>query len=201
MPKIGVSEERRRQLTSSARRAIAAKGMAQATLRDVAVDAGVSTGIVSYYFDGKRDLLRAAVRAAADDFAQRAEKTDSGAVSPWERLDAHVAAQFEGSEKRRRSALAFWAECWSEAARAEDVRLVHRDHFRDWCAHLASIIRAGQAAHAMDETRSADDLAAFVACALDGLWLHSVISRESAPRARIRDLTSEMLRRLLAPPG
>ncbi len=200
MPKIGGSDERRRQLTSSARRVIAAKGAANATLRDVAADAGVSTGIVSYYFNGKRDLLRAAVRAAADDFSRRVEKTSS-AINPWERLDAHVAALFEGSEKRRRQELAFWAECWSEAARAEDVRLVHRDHFKDWCAHLASIIHDGQTARVMDATRSADDLAAFVACALDGLWLHSVISREVAPRARIRDITLALVRKTLAPDG
>ncbi len=199
MPKIGVSDERRRQLTSSARRIIAAKGAAQATLRDVAVDAGVSTGIVSYYFGGKRELLRAAVRAAADDFSRRVEKTEAAAMGPWERLDAHVAALFEGPEKRRRRELAFWAECWSEAARADDVRLVHRDHFKDWCAHLASIIKEGQAAHVMDTTRSADDLAAFVACALDGLWLHSVISREAAPRGRICDITLALVRRILAP--
>ena len=199
MPKIDVSDERRRQLTSSARRVIAAKGAVNATLRDVAVDAGVSTGIVSYYFDGKRALLRAAVRAAADDFSRRVEKTGSAATDPWARLDAHVSALFEGSEKRRRQELAFWAECWSEAARADDVRLVHRDHFKDWCAHLASIIRAGQKARVMDATRDADDLAAFVACALDGLWLHSVISRETAPSARLGDLTSELLRRALAP--
>lgn len=199
MPKIGVSEERRRQITSSARRVIAAKGAVQATLHDVAVDAGVSTGIVSYYFDGKRELLRAAVRAAADDFSRRVERTESGAGGPWERLEAHIAALFEGSEKQRRQELAFWAECWSEAARADDVRLVHRDHFKDWCAHLASIISAGQAAHVMDTTRSAADLAAFVACALDGLWLHSVISREAAPRGRIRDVTLALVRRMLAP--
>ena len=199
MPKTGAGDERRRQLTSSARRVIAAKGAAEATLRDVAADAGVSTGIVSYYFDGKRELLRAAVRAAADDFSRRVEKTESAATDPWERLDAHVAALFEGSAKRRRQELAFWAECWSEAARTDDLRLVHSDHFRDWCAHLASIIRAGQGARVMDATRSAGDLAAFIACALDGLWLHSVISRETAPPERIGDLTSELMRRLLAP--
>ncbi len=199
MPKLDVSDERRRQLTSSARKVIAAKGTAHATLRDVAVDAGVSTGIVSYYFDSKRDLLRAAVRAAAEDFSRRVDKTDSAETDPWTRLDAHVSALFEGSEKRRRQELAFWAACWSEAARADDVRLVHRDHFQDWCAHLASIIRAGQEARVMDATRGADDLAGFVACALDGLWLHSVISRETAPPTRLGDLTSELLRRVLAP--
>ena len=52
-----VERERRVQLTSAAARVIARKGYEAATLRDVADEAGTSTGTLNYYYHGKDDLF------------------------------------------------------------------------------------------------------------------------------------------------
>jgi len=56
-----VVEDRREQIMDAAMRVFAQKGFARATNRDVAREAGITTGLIYYYFKSKEDLLRAAL--------------------------------------------------------------------------------------------------------------------------------------------
>ena len=47
---------------------IARKGFARTTLADVAKEARVSYGVVSFYFGSKEELLLATLRCLADEF-------------------------------------------------------------------------------------------------------------------------------------
>lgn len=58
-PKVG--EDRRAQIIDAAMRVFAQKGFARATNRDVAHEAGITTGLIYYYFASKEDLLKAAL--------------------------------------------------------------------------------------------------------------------------------------------
>ena len=54
-----IEAARRAQIIDCAAEAIAELGFAQASLAQIAKRAGVSTGVISYYFAGKDDLIRA----------------------------------------------------------------------------------------------------------------------------------------------
>jgi len=56
-----VVEDRREQIIDAAMRVFAQKGYVRATNRDVAREAGITTGLIYYYFKSKEDLLRAAL--------------------------------------------------------------------------------------------------------------------------------------------
>jgi AcrR family transcriptional regulator len=56
-PKI--VEDRREQIIDAALRVFAQKGFSRATNRDVAREAGITTGLIYYYFENKDALLRA----------------------------------------------------------------------------------------------------------------------------------------------
>src|SRR5215475_13433540 len=56
-----VVEDRREQIIDAALRVFAQKGFARATNRDVAQEAGITTGLIYYYFKSKEDLLKAAL--------------------------------------------------------------------------------------------------------------------------------------------
>lgn len=58
-PRVG--EDRREQIINAALRVFAQKGFARATNRDVAHEAGITTGLIYYYFASKEDLLKAAL--------------------------------------------------------------------------------------------------------------------------------------------
>ena len=62
MPKQVDHDERRRHIGAAVLRLIATRGLAAASLRNVAAEAGVSMGTVQHYFTTKQEML---------DFAQR----------------------------------------------------------------------------------------------------------------------------------
>ena len=77
-----VEEERREQLIAAAARVIARSGYDAATVRDVAREAGVSTGVIAYYFEGKDDLFAHVLRAASRAFRARLESARDAAETP-----------------------------------------------------------------------------------------------------------------------
>lgn len=54
-----VVEDRREQIIDAAMRVFAQKGFVRATNRDVAREAGITTGLIYYYFENKESLLKA----------------------------------------------------------------------------------------------------------------------------------------------
>lgn len=56
-------EDRRTQILDAAMRVFAQKGFSRATNRDVAREAGITTGLIYYYFENKEALLQAVLEA------------------------------------------------------------------------------------------------------------------------------------------
>ncbi|MEV4154747.1 TetR/AcrR family transcriptional regulator [Nocardia salmonicida] len=71
MPRLADHEERRRSITSAARRVIVRGGLEAATFQSVAAEAGVSVRSVQYYFGTKREFLLATHRAVVEDSGAR----------------------------------------------------------------------------------------------------------------------------------
>ncbi len=57
MPKLGMKEIRKGQVIDATRKCIVEKGVLELSIKDVAREAGVSTGIIYHYFENKQDLL------------------------------------------------------------------------------------------------------------------------------------------------
>ena len=62
MPKIVDHDARRAEIVSAVWRVISRDGMASATTRNIAKEAGCSNGILSHYFSDKSELLHAALQ-------------------------------------------------------------------------------------------------------------------------------------------
>ncbi len=112
-----VEEERREQLIAAAARVIARSGYDAATVRDVASEAGVSTGVIAYYFDGKDDLFAHVLRTASREFRARLERARAGAETPRERLLALAEAATPADDEGAPRAHALWIDFWARAAR------------------------------------------------------------------------------------
>jgi AcrR family transcriptional regulator len=54
-------EDRRAAILDAALRVFAAKGFTKATNKDIALEAGIATGLIYYYFTSKEDLFRSLV--------------------------------------------------------------------------------------------------------------------------------------------
>jgi AcrR family transcriptional regulator len=65
MPRLVDHAQRRHQLAAAACAVVARAGLAGLTMRDVAAEARCTTGMVTHYFDDKRQLLLAALEEAS----------------------------------------------------------------------------------------------------------------------------------------
>ena len=64
MPKIVDVEQRRAELADAAARLIARSGIEAATMREVAAEAGLTTGALTHYFADKHELLLTTFQAS-----------------------------------------------------------------------------------------------------------------------------------------
>ncbi|MGO1315864.1 MAG: TetR family transcriptional regulator, partial [Cellulomonadaceae bacterium] len=110
MPKIVDHDARRREIVEACLRVVSRAGLAAATTREIASEAGVSHGIIAHYFTGKDEILRAALQRSYEQLAERIDLDVSGlsGVTALHRA-AHDALPI-GEEDRtgEQIELAFW---------------------------------------------------------------------------------------------
>lgn len=97
MPKDGNT---RKQLIDAAYQVLASVGYEAASIKEIAKQAGVSPGLVHYYFANKEELLSAVVHEATDDYCARMEQirqavphenlTDTMLAELMERVKTHA---------------------------------------------------------------------------------------------------------------
>jgi DNA-binding transcriptional regulator YbjK len=84
-------ERQRDKIVSAATAVIARNGLQATRLRQVAIEAGLSTGSILYYFSGFDEVLVAAVRAAGAEYCTGRQERIDGEPDPCSALDALVA--------------------------------------------------------------------------------------------------------------
>ncbi|MDG2336286.1 MAG: SRPBCC family protein [Myxococcota bacterium] len=113
-------ERRRRQLVDAAIESIATYGLSRTTIARVAGLAGLSTGIVNFYFQGKDALLLATLETVdAQYLLRQRDAIRDYSADPVGRLNAMIAAAFD-PEICIPSRVAVWAAFWGEAGSRDD---------------------------------------------------------------------------------
>ncbi len=115
---------RRQQLIEAAMRSIAEHGLARTTVARVAEGAGLSQGIVNFYFEGKQALLLATLEYVESEFQRvRRAKKRSAAKTPEAQLDAIIEATFDPAICNPLY-LGVWDAFWGEARARADFNRV-----------------------------------------------------------------------------
>lgn len=166
----GSQEARRQQLIAATVRIIARHGFSNTTLAKVAQEAGLSPGIVNFYFTSKDQLLIAVLKSLSDEFMGRLEQAlaESG-VDPAENLRALIAAVLDPTLSQP-DKCAVWYAFWGEAgARAEYMRICGA---RDEAYHRALLALCRQLAESAPQGYRPDAEAVTWALSglLDQLW-------------------------------
>jgi len=94
-PKVGQKQMRRAQVINAALECLAEKGFEELTLDIVADKAGVSKGILMYYFENKKDLLLQSFRAFLEYYNEVVEAVVTPKMSAEEMLDLFIVLAFE----------------------------------------------------------------------------------------------------------
>jgi AcrR family transcriptional regulator len=197
-PKAGIHEaERRVQILRAARACIVTLGYERATVRDVAEEAGVSTGTIVHYFGDKDTMLEAALLDKVQDTGIAFRAALAGASNAWERLERLVNASLpESAEVRDEWRL--WLTFWGEVTRNERLRAVSEKQHRRWTRFLARIIAEGSLSGEfapVDAEMAATQMAALI----DGLAIQTTLQNPILTPARMREVCLNALQQLLLP--
>jgi AcrR family transcriptional regulator len=148
MPRIVDADQRRAELADAAARVIARAGVDAASMREIAAEAGWTTGTLVHYFANKHELLDFTLRASIERrSARRSERAD---LSPAEALRATLASALPTDDDTRVHWIVTVALAGA-AASDEMLAATQRDAYRDFRGYLVDLLRA------IDPTVGPDD--------------------------------------------
>ena len=127
MPKQVDAEAQRLSIAEAAIRVIGDGGLESARLRDVARSAGVTTGAVTHYFDGKDEVLLAAL----DEMVRRIleQQTSLPADMPPGEAVFEMACDILPLDEPSRTEWRVWLAFWGGAMGDERLRARHRAYY------------------------------------------------------------------------
>lgn len=178
MPRANVKDKRKAQLIGAALESIAKRGLMETTITHISKGAGMSRGIINFYFTSKEMMMREALKSLIDEYetewyAAIAQAGDDGA----RRLASLVTAHFDKklcSAKRLNVMSAFWGHAATQAAyrnQLEAADLKIETAFTEALAHLHGSSLEDAKHHALQ-----------LHALIRGLWLNFMLNPQTVSR-------------------
>lgn len=181
MPRADVKDKRKSQLIAAALDSIAKRGLMETTITHISKGAGMSRGIVNFYFDSKEMMMREALKTLIDEYEESwREALQGGGDDPYGRLIALIDAHFSKklcSAKRLNVMSAFWGHAASQSAYRNQLEAADYAIERAFTACLA---------HAQDaDLDTASHLARQLHALIRGLWLSYMLNPQGVARENL----------------
>src|ERR687891_101176 len=159
-------------------RVITERGLAETRISDVAEQAGVSPGLILYYFESKDRLLAEALTFANDQFYVRTSREIRRLPSAVDQLRRLIDLSVPGylPEYERLDEWALWIEVWVRALRDKEMAKDREVLDERWRSQIADIIRNGRSSGEFGSTEDVDELALRLASLIDGLAIQVVMN-------------------------
>ena len=191
--------EKAQRIVAAMRSSVGTRGAAASTFDVVARDAGVSRGLLHYYFGSKERLLVEVVRqdcdrrvAALEEQVASASTADETVAVLVECLQAFVADEPD--------AHAVLYEMLSASRHSEEIRAELVALYRTWRGHLAAALRAKEREGVITLDADPEAVAALLFALGDGMGLQ-LISDPEWDSATALELGTSAVRRLLGSRG
>ena len=168
-PQPSTEDTRRRQLVEVTIDSLAELGYVGTTLAQIAIRAGVSTGLVAHYFGDKDGLLDAAFRSLATRVGNQVRARLRQVSTPRGRIQAVIDANLAPEEFEQRTGTA-WLAFWGQVLHVESLRRVQSVYQRRMLSNLRSSLKK------LVPADEANRLAAMIAAMIDGVWLRAALS-------------------------
>jgi AcrR family transcriptional regulator len=173
------TKDRHQEILDAAARVITERGLAETRISDVAEAAGVSPGLILYYFESKDRLLSEALTYANDQFYLRMSREIRRIPSAKEQLRHLIDLSVPG-----------YLPEYPQMAKDREV-LDQR-----WRQSIADIIRAGQASGEFVDG-DADELALRIGSLIDGLAIQVIMNDSQVTPQRMHRACMEVASREL----
>ena len=172
-----LSGEKAQRIVDAMRTCVAARGAAGATFDHVAREAGVSRGLLHYYFGTKERLLVEVVRRDCDLRMARLSESAEGVDSP-EALLAALAGSLEEMMAEEPEFMALLLELHTASRGNEEIAGELRELHRRVQGHLAGILEGAAAAGVVELAASPAVVSEILFSLADGLGMRMLIASE-----------------------
>ncbi len=182
----GLPGDKAARIVDAMRSSVAARGIAGSTFDHVAREAGVSRGLLHYYFGSKERLLVEVVRRECEVRGELLDLAVASASGADELIDALVRS-FEAILGAGASGMVMFYELMTLGQRNREIAVELAELARSTRAKLADALRAGSAAGVFKLRAGPDDVASFLFALADGV----MIRRLSEPALDVRPLMDQ----------
>ena len=135
---------RRAQLIRAAYKVVGQKGYSDFTIRDIAREAGLSTGLVHYYFKNKEDLLLNVLKEMNANLKSYLNKALAELTEPRDKLTAFCDQAFELVDKEK-AYFYVLIDFWAQISRNKRIRQANVKLFQSYRDEIAAILKEGVA--------------------------------------------------------
>jgi transcriptional repressor BetI len=191
--KTRIEDIRRVELIEAAHRIFLREGLRGLTTGRICAEAGMSQGILTYYFKDKDEVLFEMVRIANRSLMDEVVVNLRAATTRWERLTAIIDGNFPTKEFHRNVANA-WISFYAEAAHNVRYAQLQRLFYRRLRSNIASALSPFWLRGEIDH---------FVrgfAAMLDGFWLRRGHSETDISLEEAKRLLTEYSEKMLGAP-
>jgi AcrR family transcriptional regulator len=186
--------EKAQRIIAAMRASVASRGAAGSTFDHVAREAGVSRGLLHYYFGSKERLLVEVVRQDCDARIRAMDERLAGAGSVDEVMDALLVGLQEFIGEPSSQAVIY--EMLSASRRSDEIRAEMAELYRRWRTHMALALRDKERAGVVTLETDAEAVASMLIALGDGFGIQ-VISDPDWERAAAFELGVGLARRML----
>jgi AcrR family transcriptional regulator len=133
---------RRAQLTKAAYQVVGRKGYYNFTIKDIAKEAGLSTGLVHYYFKDKQDLLFNLLKEMNHNLKEYLATSINKSEDPAEMLEIFIRQAFDLVLNQKDYTFVLF-DFWTQINRNEKMRKANIKLFQSYRDECSSILRNG----------------------------------------------------------
>jgi AcrR family transcriptional regulator len=191
------TEEKAKAILAAARTCLGERGYAATTVSEVAAEAGVSRGLLHYYFRSKEDLLAQVVRANLEDALRVIGALISRASSAREIAEA-ITRALRTIVDDDPSFFNVMFEGWVVGRQSELVGAEVDRVFRDFRVALQEILQTSIDRGTIAPPIPTPGLAMLISALLDGIALELLTDRRLAADPKTWTAVEESILRLLA---
>jgi AcrR family transcriptional regulator len=182
MPKKVDHDARREELVLAAWRVIAANGIDEVTIRDIARESGYSSGVLAHYFKNKDDLLAHALRLSHTRIRKRydAEVETPVAADALKAILIDNLPMDEQRDMETRIEMSFWAR----ALRNEELHEIQQKESETLRELLRELVERAQKDKAISKKHDREEILELLGAMIDGISLHALLYPDRLPPKR-----------------
>jgi AcrR family transcriptional regulator len=169
-----LSGDKARRIVDAMRRSVAGRGVARSTFDHVAREAGVSRGLLHYYFGTKERLLAEVVRRDGE-LKMEALESQLGQARTADDFVALLVTSLEDLVAHDPDLVAVGFELFTLSLRNPDIAAEYAEIQRGMCAHIATVLAAKQDEGVLHLTAPPEAVVEVLMSLADGMALRMLL--------------------------